>query len=265
MTIYKLTQLTLPPTLEKRRDVLEAFRTLVDQDDALVQQRRAEIAAIRREAEDIRRCIDAILRQARELRVEILKELKAQKYSPDQPRVPAGSPHGGEWTSAGNVGSSIGSPAHAVRPAPRAPQDGPQYAQADTGTRTDGVILVQGKVTPRGYTLDHAPGDPLDPQKVNKPVSPDEQQKIADTLTLILNQQFGTLYPHPYKNYPDKQTGAALPPSAAGYIAFDVPGVGGGGARGEGRIVIDAGSGAMYYTNTHYHGFYRLNLNPRGE
>ena len=82
MTIYKFTRLTLPPTLEKRLETLEAFRTLVSQDDELLRQRRAEIAALRREAEDIRRCIDAIHRQALELRAEILKELKAQKYSP---------------------------------------------------------------------------------------------------------------------------------------------------------------------------------------
>jgi hypothetical protein len=106
MTIYKFTRLTLPPTLEKRRDVLEAFRTLVDQDDELVQQRRAEIAAIRREAEDIRRCIDAIRRQALELRAEIVKELKAQKYSPDQPRVPAGRSGGGQWPKDGEGGDA---------------------------------------------------------------------------------------------------------------------------------------------------------------
>ena len=80
----------MPPTLEKRLETLEAFRTLVSQDDELVRQRRAEIAALRREAEDIRRCIDAFCRQLSELRAEILKDLKAQKYSPDQPRVPAG-------------------------------------------------------------------------------------------------------------------------------------------------------------------------------
>ena len=108
MTIYKFTRPTLPPTLEKQRDVLDAFRTLVDQDDELIQQRRAEIAAIRRELEDMRRFVDVFRLQARELRAEILKELKARKYSPDQPRVPAGSPRGGEWTSGGAVVETTG-------------------------------------------------------------------------------------------------------------------------------------------------------------
>ena len=105
MTIYKFTRLTVPPTLEKQRDALEAFRTLISQDDEFVRQRRDEIAALRREAEDLRRCLDAFYRQLSELRAEILQDLKAQQYSPDQPRVPAGSAHGGEWTSGGEGGS----------------------------------------------------------------------------------------------------------------------------------------------------------------
>jgi hypothetical protein len=106
MTIYKFTRLTVPPTLEKQREALEAFRTLASQDDEAIRQRRAEIAAIRRDLDDLRRFIDAFRRQAtEEVRTEILKELKAQKYSPDQPRVPAGSPHGGEWTN-GDIDAS---------------------------------------------------------------------------------------------------------------------------------------------------------------
>ncbi len=93
MTIYKFTRLTLPPTLEKWRDVLDAYRTLVDQDDELIQQRRAEIAAIRREAEDIRRFIDAFRRQA--------AELDKYGYNPEEPRVPKHQTGGGEWTKNG--------------------------------------------------------------------------------------------------------------------------------------------------------------------
>ncbi len=131
MTIYKFTRLTAPPTLEKQREMLEAFRTLASQDDELIQQRRAEIAAIRRELEDIRRFIDAFRRQAtEEVRTEILKELKARKYSPDQPRVPAGSPHGGEWTS----GGATSAPVAGEHPSSGR---GPQYAQAQTGRRSD--------------------------------------------------------------------------------------------------------------------------------
>jgi hypothetical protein len=99
MIIYKFTRLTLPPTLEKQREVLEAYRTLVTEDDEIAWQRRVEIAALRRDLEDMRRFVDAMLRQLGELRAEILQETQARKYNPDQPRVPAGSPQGGEWTS----------------------------------------------------------------------------------------------------------------------------------------------------------------------
>ncbi len=120
MTIYKFTRLTMPPTLEKRLEVLEAFRTLVSQDDEHVRQRRAEIAALRREAEDIRRCVDAFRRQLPGLRAEILKDLKAQKYSPDQPRVPAGTAHGGEWTNGGSepAGTELPTPEHPKNESP---------------------------------------------------------------------------------------------------------------------------------------------------
>jgi hypothetical protein len=104
MTIYKFTRLTLPPTLEKQREVLEAYRTLVTEDDEIAWQRRVEIAALRRDLENMRRFVDAMLRQLGELRAEILHEPQAQKYNPDQPRVPAGSPQGGEWTKDGEGG-----------------------------------------------------------------------------------------------------------------------------------------------------------------
>jgi hypothetical protein len=261
MTIYKFTRLTVPPTLEKQREVLDAFRTLADQDDELLQWRRAEIAALRREAEDIRRCIDAISRQMLELRAQILTERKAQKYSPDQPRVPAGSPHGGEWTSEGGIGSSNGSPANAVTPAPPGPQRGPQYAQADTGTRTDGLVLIGDTVTPRGFSMEQVPApDPLDPQRLNKPILSAEMAQVAVALSLIDQGADGALQPHVYRNFPHRDTGAVLPPpSAQGYTAYDVPGPGPG--RGVQRLVIDKGTGAIYYTNNHYRSFYPVQLN----
>jgi hypothetical protein len=194
MTIYKFTQLTVPPTLEKRLEVLAAFRSLVSQDDELVRQRRAEIAALRREAEVLRRCIDAFCRQLPELRAEIMKELKAQKYSPDQPRVPAGNPHGGEWTREGDSGSTDGSSPDVMTPEPGRQQRDHQYPQADIGTRNDGLVLAadDGIVKPHGMIV--APGAAsLDPQGLNGPLLADEQQKIADTLSLIFSGNVSAL------------------------------------------------------------------------
>lgn len=57
--------------------------------------------------------------------------------------------------------------------------------------------------------------------------------------------------------------GAVLPPSAAGYTAYDVPGFGPG--RGLGRLLVDNGTSAIYYANNHYYSFYPIQLNPAGE
>ncbi len=185
MTIYKFTRLTLPPTLEKQRDVLDAYRTLVDQDDELIQQRRAEIAAIRRELEDMRRFVDVFRLQARELRAEILKELKARKYSPDQPRVPAGSPHGGEWTSGGDTESSNSLPAASVTPARHGPQHGPQYAALETDTRTDapaanlGTEIAAGPGRP-GYPVDLAEEEALGGHTIGAHVGRSEISLLAE-------------------------------------------------------------------------------------
>jgi hypothetical protein len=262
----------VPRALHVQLEIAKAIRALAGPDEGeLLRQRRAEIAAIRRDFEllaaDIPKAFEAAATLAK---AELRAALK--KYSVNQPRVPAGNPDGGQWTSDGGNGSSADS-SNAAGVGLESPK---RYAAIDTGTLTDetgtgeanasdnGPRLAQNEVTPRGFTIARPPGrDPLDPKGLNGPILPDEQQNIADALTLILNQDFSTLYPHAYENRPHYETGAVLPPGTSGYIAFDVPGLGAG--RGVGRIVIDAGIGAMYYTNNHYRSFYRLNLNPRGE
>jgi hypothetical protein len=90
----------VPQTLEKRLDILHAFRTLAAQDDKRIRQRRAEIAAIRRDLETLRRDCGLLAQTIRQAsREQVFVELRAElkKYNPDEPRVPAGNPHGGEW------------------------------------------------------------------------------------------------------------------------------------------------------------------------
>jgi hypothetical protein len=55
-----------------------------------------------------------------------------QKYSPSQPRVPAGNPDGGQWTSSEVSGSSGGLSASGNRASL-----GPRYASLDPDTQTD--------------------------------------------------------------------------------------------------------------------------------
>ena len=204
----------------------------------------------------------------------VAKRLFSKDYEPDQPRVPAGNQDGGQWTSQDESRSTNSTrdsgPHGASRPL--------QYAALDTGTRTDaanvgganansdndGVVFAGDIVTPRGFTIQQVPGqDTLDPQGLNAPISTDEQQKIADALTFIVNGDASALQPHAYRNLSHDVTGAVLPASTAGYTAYDVPGLGAG--RGEGRLVVDNATRAIYYTNNHYFSFYPIQLRGNGE
>jgi guanyl-specific ribonuclease Sa len=152
------------------------------------------------------------------------------KYNPDEPRVPAGSPQGGQWTSAG--GDEGGSE----------PPDNGRYQPGGTiSTPIEGT-------------------DPLDPQGLNTEPSPEEQQRIADTVTAIQQGDIGGLQPHSYQNLPDRATGAVLPPSTTGYTTYGIKGAGPG--RGEARMLIDKSTGAVYYTSNHYKSFYPVLVAP---
>jgi hypothetical protein len=89
----------VPQTLHVQLEIAKAIRTLAGPDeDELLRQRRAEIAAIRRDFEllaaDIRKAFEEAGAMAK---AELRAALK--KYSPDQLRVPAGNSKGGQWTT----------------------------------------------------------------------------------------------------------------------------------------------------------------------
>src|SRR5580658_5170395 len=96
----------VPRTLHTQLEIAKAIRALAGPDeDELLRQRRAEIAAIRRDFE----LLAADIRKAFEEAGALAKaELRAalKKYSPDQPRVAAGNTDGGQWTTGdGSSGS----------------------------------------------------------------------------------------------------------------------------------------------------------------
>ncbi len=91
-------RLTVPPTLEKWLEALAALRTLQAQDEAVYQQRRAEIAALCRDFDRARPRLEALIREFDTARPELRRPLK---YNPDEPRVPAGQSGGGQWTKEG--------------------------------------------------------------------------------------------------------------------------------------------------------------------
>jgi hypothetical protein len=102
-------QSAVPRTLHAQLEIAKAVRTLMGPDeDEVLRQRRAEIAAIRHDIEALARDIPKTFEEASAL---VKAELRAalRKYSPDQPRVPAGNRDGGQWTKEedGTVGTSL--------------------------------------------------------------------------------------------------------------------------------------------------------------
>jgi hypothetical protein len=95
----------VPQTLHARLEIAKAIRTLAGpNEDELLRQRRAEIAAIRRDLEALSRDLHKAFAAAATLaKAELRAALK--KYNADQPRVPAGGPDGGQWTPEGASGS----------------------------------------------------------------------------------------------------------------------------------------------------------------
>ncbi len=82
-----------------------------------------------------------------EWRAELLAELR--KYSPDEPRVPKGNRHGGEWTK----GADDASPAVSINGSSGSLDvstsiSSHHYAERDAGTRTDATSDAQPKLPP---------------------------------------------------------------------------------------------------------------------
>jgi hypothetical protein len=125
-------------------EIAKAIRTLAGPDeDELLRQRRAEIAAIRRDLEslagDVRKACEECLALAK---AELWAALK--KYSPDQPRVPAGNSDGGQWTSDGGNGPAVDSRVVSDVTPDNTWIPGAQYAQ-NTRRGGGGSILINGE------------------------------------------------------------------------------------------------------------------------
>ena len=133
---YRLT--AVPQTLHTQLEIAKAIRTLAGPDqDELLRQRRAEIAAIRRD-------LDVLVREVRKLGEELptlmMAELQSElkKYSSNQPRVASGNPDGGQWTS----GSKAGADAPSTSPSPG-------DAKSGAGQPTNGVAQQTTRVAAR--------------------------------------------------------------------------------------------------------------------
>jgi len=117
--------------LHTRLEIAKAIRTLAAPDEeGLLRQRHAELVAIRRDLEALKRDLQ---RAGQEWLMLAKAELRTAlvKYSPDQPRVPKGNHGGGQWTSGSKEGSD-------------APTARPHYADSNTRTRTDAAAAGAG-------------------------------------------------------------------------------------------------------------------------
>jgi hypothetical protein len=85
-----------------------------------------------------------------------------QKYNPDQPRVPAGNPDGGQWTREPDTGSSGVASAPPIETTVQPHSNrGAQYAALETGTRADAgagsagvryAAMLPPEIDPSAYT-----------------------------------------------------------------------------------------------------------------
>jgi hypothetical protein len=128
-------------------EIAKAVRTLMGLDqDELLRHQPTEIAALRRDFEALARDIPKAFEEAARLaKAEVYAALK--KYSADQPRVPKGNLHGGEWTKGGGSGVSSDSSrdksddlklrGNSATAADETPQPRLQYAASDTATASD--------------------------------------------------------------------------------------------------------------------------------
>jgi hypothetical protein len=92
----------IPQNPQVRLEIAKALRTLLEDGDEQLRQRRAEIASIREDLAKIAQDIATFEHAARKL---ILPELRNYGYNPDEPRVPKHNTGGGQWTHVAANGS----------------------------------------------------------------------------------------------------------------------------------------------------------------
>lgn len=114
MIPYKPHLATLVPhRWETRLEIIKAISTLAAQShEERVRLRQAEVASLRGELEGVAQNLRKL---CRDWPLLIQSELRKAGFSPNEPRVPAGHPNGGQWTS--DSGGAAG-PSEIVSDAP---------------------------------------------------------------------------------------------------------------------------------------------------
>lgn len=135
-------QMAVPPTLHARMEIAKAIDSLAAQEADDRARRHAEISALRCDLEEI----PGLLHQALTDRALLVAELR--KYSADQPRLPKGNRHGGEWTKEGeDAVSGDSSGTSNIVTGDRQSKLGRRYAELDAGVRTDATAVGETPVS----------------------------------------------------------------------------------------------------------------------
>jgi len=120
---------------------LDPWATRVRMEEAAQDEARAQAEAAQEEFE----------RDLLQLRLEV-KKLKLehelwcfeQKYSPDQPRVPPGSPQGGQWTSGGSGTIAPQDNASALGNQPSSPMDSTSAGESENDSGVKPLLVQMG-------------------------------------------------------------------------------------------------------------------------
>ncbi len=106
MIPYKSHLATLVPTTGATRfEIIKAINTLAARhQEQRLRLRRAELASLRGELEDIARDLRKL---CGDWPLLIRSELRKAGFNPDEPRVLAGRPDGGQWTTGDSGAAAI--------------------------------------------------------------------------------------------------------------------------------------------------------------
>jgi hypothetical protein len=133
--VYRLPQrlTALPNTWQARLELMKAIHAFAtEHEDEQLRQRRAEIAALRRDFEKLADSLRTLRREWPPLMASVVR-----KYSPTQPRVPAGNPDGGRWAQEGESGASSDLPDSPDDRADAIPDNGRPH----TATASDSRVI----------------------------------------------------------------------------------------------------------------------------
>jgi hypothetical protein len=139
----------VPQTLETRLEIVDAIGALTaDDGEGRIRKRRADIATLRGDLEKLRQDVLELWRQ---------REPRARsyviKYGPDQPRVPAGNPEGGQWTSEGTDDVNSATAVDHSPPPETAPDSMPEesFETADVRSIIDTARQLNISARPDAY------------------------------------------------------------------------------------------------------------------